>query len=69
LIGDRIEALAAANELRLDLRRIADQGDRKRAPVGGRVARHRKSLVQRLGQLVDVADLIAADGRAPGRPR
>ena len=49
---------------RLDLGRVADQGDRQRLAGGGGRPGHAQRLVRVMGQAVDVADL-----EAPPRPR
>ena len=59
LVGDGVEPLAAPDQLGFDLGRVADQGDRLRAPLGCRRPRPAERLVQRIGQAVNIADVPA----------
>ena len=64
LIGHRIEVLAPLRPGRLDLGGIADEGDREGLAAGGGQAGHGERRIRRIGQPIDVADLVA-----PARPR
>src|SRR5580765_4962029 len=65
LIRDEVEVLATISQLRDDLRRVAEQSDRKRPPFARSVANERNSLVERIRRAIEVAGLEAA--LDPGR--
>ncbi len=57
LVGDDVEAFAAAGELRLDLGGVADEGDRQGTAGRRGLASPGERLLDRSGQPVDVADV------------
>ncbi len=62
LVRDRVEPLAAPDQLRLDLGSIADERDGERLAGGGRCPCPAERLVERVRHPVHVADLEAASG-------
>ena len=64
LVGHHVEGLALLRPGRLDLRGVADEGDRERLPRAAATAGQRERRVRRIGEPIDVADLVA-----PARPR
>ena len=79
LVGDEVECLAAARQLRHDLGCVSEQSDREAAPVALSRADARERVVEGVGRLVEVAglqppldpggiDLDAEDGGVQHRP-
>ena len=57
LVGHEVEVLAARRELRKDARRVREQSDRERSPLGCGAAHPVERVVERIRDLVQVARL------------
>ena len=60
LVGDQVEVLAAAGQLRHDLGSVSQQSDRQSATFRGRRAHAPERVVERLRRLVEVPHLEPA---------